>query len=209
MPLEVLPAFILASALLALAPGPDNLFVLTQSALYGRQAGLSITLGLCTGLLIHTLAVALGVAALFRASVLAFTLLKFAGAAYLLYLAWSAWRSSRQSLDVKQSSLVPRPGALYRRGILMNLGNPKVAIFFLAFLPQFAQPEAGPLTPQLILLGLTFILVAWSLFSLIALLAGSIAHYLRDSPWAQRLMQKIAALVLASLALRLAFASQK
>ncbi len=91
MSAEALITFTIASALLSLAPGPDNIFVLMQSALYGRKSGVFITLGLCTGLLVHTTAVALGLAAIFMVSLTAFTVLKLAGAAYLLYLAWSAF----------------------------------------------------------------------------------------------------------------------
>lgn len=203
MPETLLP-FLLASALLSLAPGPDNIFVLMQSALYGRRAGLVITLGLCSGLLIHTLAVALGVASLFLVSTLAFTVLKFAGAAYLLYLAWQAFRATAVSLDDTGTSTTPTLGALYRRGIIMNLGNPKVAIFFLAFLPQFADPAEGAMPLQLTSLGLFFILVAWVIFSLVALLSGVIADVLRHSPRAQTILQRIAGLIFVLLALRLA-----
>lgn len=203
MPEALLP-FLLASALLSLAPGPDNIFVLMQSALYGRRAGLMITLGLCSGLLVHTLAVALGVASLFMVSTLAFTVLKFAGAAYLLLLAWQAFRATAVSLDDTGTSTTPTPGALYRRGIIMNLSNPKVAIFFLAFLPQFADPGHGAMPLQLISLGLLFILVAWVIFSLVALLSGVIADVLRNSPRAQSALQRIAGLIFVLLALRLA-----
>lgn len=207
MPDSLLP-FLLASAILSLAPGPDNLFVLMQSALYGRRAGLMITLGLCSGLLVHTLAVALGVASLFMVSTLAFTVLKSAGAAYLLYLAWQAFRATTVILDDAGTSTIPTPGALYRRGIIMNLGNPKVAIFFLAFLPQFADPASGAMPLQLTSLGLLFILVAWAIFSLVALLSGIIADVLRDSPRAQTVLQRVAGLIFVLLALRLAASSR-
>lgn len=112
---ETLLTFFIASLLLALAPGPDNLFVLTQAALRGRSAGLAVTMGLCTGLLGHTSAVALGLAALFAASALAFTLLKPCGAAYLLWLAWQAWRaSSTTALSATEDRL--SGWQLYRRG---------------------------------------------------------------------------------------------
>ena len=88
MPLESIAAFIVASALLSIAPGPDNIFVLTQSALYGKKSGIFVTLGLCTGLIVHTTAVAFGIAAIFQTSVVAFTILKVLGALYLAYLAW-------------------------------------------------------------------------------------------------------------------------
>lgn len=200
--------FTFASALLSLAPGPDNIFVLTQSALYGRKAGLCITLGLCTGLLVHTTAVALGVAAIFMVSALAFTVLKLAGAAYLLYLAWLALRAAESNLGDGPNVTQPDGAALYRRGILMNLSNPKVAIFFLAFLPQFASPDAGNLPGQLFLLGAIFIGVALAVFAGIAALAGTLAGWLRGSNRAQLLLNRVAALVFLGLALRLASASR-
>ena len=130
--LDTLVTFFSASVLLGLAPGPDNLFVLTQSALRGRGAGLLVTLGLCTGLIAHTAAVSLGVAAVFQTSALAFTLLKLVGAGYLLWLAWQAFRAAAAALPTGRAALAG--WALYRRGIVMNVTNPKVSIFFLAFL---------------------------------------------------------------------------
>ena len=99
IPIESLTTFVIASVLLALAPGPDNIFVLTQSSVNGTKAGLSVTLGLCTGLLVHTSAVALGLAALFKTSYAAFTTVKIIGALYLLYLAWQAFRASSHKIQ--------------------------------------------------------------------------------------------------------------
>jgi threonine/homoserine/homoserine lactone efflux protein len=99
IPLDTLAAFFLASVLLALSPGPDNIFVLTQSALYGKLAGISVTMGLCTGLIVHTLAVTFGVAVIFQTSAMAFAALKICGAGYLLYLAWQAFRASAAPID--------------------------------------------------------------------------------------------------------------
>ncbi|MEX2365099.1 MAG: LysE family translocator [Pseudohongiellaceae bacterium] len=203
MSAETLLTFLVASTLLSLSPGPDNLFVLTQSALHGRRAGILITLGLCTGLLLHTMAVALGVAAIFLASAAAFTVLKLTGAAYLLYLAWLAFRAAGARLDLHGSSTLTGM-ALYRRGIIMNITNPKVAIFFLAFLPQFASPAHGAMTRQLILLGLLFIVVALVVFSLLACLAGVLAHWFQNSPKSQLIMNRIAGVVFVALAVRLA-----
>ena len=199
--------FLLASALLTLAPGPDNLFVLTQSALYGPKAGILITLGLCTGLIVHTTLVALGVAAIFMVSTTAFVVLKLAGATYLLYLARQLLRSSAMAAERSTlPALTPRQ--LYVRGILMNISNPKVAIFFLAFLPQFAKPEAGAMQLQLLTLGLSFIGVALIIFIGIALIAGQLAGWLRNSARAQAALNRAAALVFIGLALRLAFSSR-
>jgi threonine/homoserine/homoserine lactone efflux protein len=129
IPIEVLGTLFAASVVLALAPGPDNIFVLTQSALHGRSASLLVTMGLCTGLLVHTAAVSFGVAALIQTSQYAFTILKFAGAAYLLYLAWQAIRAARSKIPVDANSQLTA-GQLYRRGIIMNVTNPKVSILF-------------------------------------------------------------------------------
>ena len=201
---ESLATFIVASFILSLAPGPDNIFVLTQSALYGKRPGIIITLGLCTGLIAHTTAVALGVAAIFLVSASAFTVLKLIGACYLLYLAWQAWKASASSLDNSLGTTLPSAGALYRRGIIMNLSNPKIAIFFLAFLPQFADPAIGNMTFQLFILGAVFILVSLIIFCTIASLSGLIAEYFKRSKHTQTLLNRIAALVFTGLALRLA-----
>jgi threonine/homoserine/homoserine lactone efflux protein len=198
-----LAAFFAVSALLALAPGPDNLYVLTQSALRGPGAGLAVTLGLCTGLLVHTSAVALGVAALVRASAAAFAALKLAGAGYLLYLAWRAFGAAASELRAAGEGGL-RGWALYRRGIFMNVTNPKVSIFFLAFLPQFADPARGALAPQLVLLGGVFIVAALLVFGAISFLAGALGERLRRSARAQRLLNRLAGVVFVGLALKLA-----
>lgn len=202
LPADSLASFILASALLSIAPGPDNLFVLTQAALYGRRSGLLITLGLCTGLLVHTTAVALGVAALIQASDIALMLLRFAGAAYLLYLAWLAFRAEPGAAHSVGSTL-QSAAALYRRGIIMNVSNPKVTLFFLAFLPQFVSPPHGSPEQQIILLGLVFILVALAVFSAIAVLAGRLSPWLNGSPSRQGLLNRASGVLFVLLALRL------
>lgn len=199
--------FLSASLLLALAPGPDNIFVLTHSAMKGRLVGLVVTLGLCTGLIVHTSAVALGVAALFAASVTAFNLLKFIGAAYLLYLAWEAFRAGSQSFE----GTAERELSLFRyylKGILLNITNPKVSIFFLAFLPQFTQPEKGHLPLQMFILGALFIFATLVVFGGISCVAALLGQWLRRSDWAQRWLNRAAGTVFASLALKLATASR-
>ena len=188
MPIESIATFVLASALLSIAPGPDNLFVLMQSALYGKKSGIFVTLGLCTGLIVHTTAVAFGVAAIFQTSVVAFTLLKVLGAMYLAYLAWQAFCASTNEFQTPDQTSGSNPrslGALYRRGVIMNVTNPKVTIFFLAFLPQFVSPEQGALTIQLFFLGGVFACVALAIFGVIAVAAGALGGWLRRSPKAQ------------------------
>lgn len=203
IPIDSIATFIVASALLSIAPGPDNIFVLTQSALHGKKAGVLVTLGLCSGLVVHTSAVALGVAVIFQTSAVAFTLLKLLGAAYLLYLAWQAYSAAAKKLDARDQ-IQRSSAALYRRGIIMNITNPKVSIFFLAFLPQFASRDSGTLAPQIFLLGALFILVALVIFSAIAVLAGSLGARLNNSPKWQLILNRIAATVFLGLALKLA-----
>ncbi|MBW2513081.1 MAG: LysE family translocator [Deltaproteobacteria bacterium] len=200
--LETALTFFMASVILALVPGPDNIFVLTQSALYGKASGLWVTLGLCTGLIVHTSAVALGVAVIFQVSAVAFSLLKIGGACYLLYLAWHAFRASATRIQSGEGRGITF-GKLYRRGIIMNVTNPKVSIFFLAFLPQFADPERGALTLQIILLGFIFILSTVLIFGSVALLAGALGEWLNRSSKAQLVLNKVAGTVFIGLALKL------
>jgi threonine/homoserine/homoserine lactone efflux protein len=207
IPIDVLMLFFTTSVLLALAPGPDNLFVMTQAAQRGRSAGWLVTLGLCTGLLVHTSAVAFGLAALFKASLLAFTLLKFAGAGYLLYLAWQALAAGGDTAGETTDVGLQR-GRLYRRGILMNITNPKVSIFFLAFLPQFAAPARGSLVVQLLLLGGIFIVATMIVFGTISLLGGALGEQFRQSARAQKILNRLAGTIFAALALKLATTEQ-
>lgn len=205
--LHTLGMFIVASTLLALAPGPDNLFVLTQSMVRGSKAGVVITLGLCSGLIFHTSAVALGVAVIFQTSALAFSLLKLIGAGYLLYLAYLSFKDASKtklSTDAAPLSL----SALYRRGIFMNVTNPKVSIFFLAFLPQFTQPEQGNVTAQVFLLGALFMVCALVVFSLIALLAGRLGAWFSQTKYGESVLNKVAGTVFAGLAIKLALSER-
>ena len=202
IPMETVATFFAASVILALAPGPDNIFVLTQSALHGKASGLWVTLGLCTGLVVHTTAVALGVAVIFQVSAVAFTLLKVVGAAYLLYLAWHAFRATATRIASGEGSGI-RISKLYRRGIIMNVTNPKVSIFFLAFLPQFADPARGPLTFQIIILGFVFIIATVLVFGSVALLAGALGDWLNRSNKVQVVINRIAGIVFIGLALKL------
>jgi threonine/homoserine/homoserine lactone efflux protein len=202
-PIDTQLVFFMASVLLALTPGPDNLFVLAQAAQQGKLAGIAVTVGLCTGLLVHTAAVALGVAAIFQASAFAFSLLKFIGAAYLLYLAYGAFTAGAKS-DGGQQTPKLNFRRLYVRGIIMNVTNPKVSLFFLAFLPQFTDPTFGPLVPQILLLGLLFILSTILIFGGISLLAGGLGGYLRKSARAQLVLNRIAGGVFVALAIKLA-----
>ncbi|MGE0079849.1 MAG: LysE family translocator [Thiohalomonadaceae bacterium] len=207
LPAETVLTFFTASLLLGLAPGPDNLFVLTQSTLHGRTAGLTVMLGLCTGLVVHSTAVALGAAAVFQTSPVAFTVLKFAGAAYLVYLAWRTFRARPAGISGGNGG-GPGRGELYRRGVIMNVTNPKVSIFFLAFLPQFADPARGSVTLQILLLGGVFIVATILVFGFVAVAAGSLRNWLMGSERVQVILNRLAGIVFVGLAARLATAER-
>jgi len=215
--LDTLLAFFGVSLLLGITPGPDNLFVLVQSAQRGWRAGMAVVVGLCAGLVVHTAAVALGLAALFAASATAFTVLKYLGAAYL---AWLAWQSLRPRAQASQDGADPdrapspseRPAAsawrMVGRGMVMNLTNPKVVIFFLAFLPQFANPALGSVAPQIMLLGIVFMLATLLVFGAIAVFSGTFGTLLLRSERAQCWLNRAAGLVFLGLAVRLATISR-
>lgn len=204
---QTIVMFVGASTLLALAPGPDILFVLTQSMTKGSRSGIVIALGLCSGLVFHTTAVALGVAVIFQTSILAFSILKFVGAAYLLYLALMAFKdASKSKLESDKSPLSLK--ALYKRGIFMNITNPKVSIFFLAFLPQFTNSEVGNVTGQIFMLGALFMLCAFVVFTLVSLLAGRVGNWFSKTKNGEKILNRIAGTVFAALAIKLALSSR-
>lgn len=209
--LETMAAFVGASIVLALAPGPDNVFVVTSSVQRGVRSGLWVTLGLCCGLIIHTTAVAVGIASLFTASPLAFTILKLVGASYLVFLAIQAWRSDAVSVPVDGKG-VPSPKMnhweMLRRGFFMNVTNPKVALFFLAFLPQFADAKKANLPLQIMCLGVLFLLVTLVIFSAIATVSGLVGTSFLRSPKAQRTLNQISGGVFAFLAINLALSAR-
>ena len=199
---EILLGFIFTSIILCFAPGPDNIFVLTQSALHGRTSGIYVTLGLCTGLVIYSIAVAFGVAVIFRTSTFAFNSLKVIGACYLAYLSWQAFRAKPKDLNDKTNKEINQK-KLYFRGVIMNLTNPKVCVFFLAFLPQFASPAKGPIWLQILFFGAVFILCTVFVFCGIAVLAGTLGTWLNRSQRVQLVLNKIAGTVFLILAITL------
>jgi threonine/homoserine/homoserine lactone efflux protein len=207
IPRASLTEFAVAALLLAVAPGPDNLFVATHAAVHGARSGLLVTLGLCTGLVVHTLAVACGLAALLRTTPTLLLAIRLVGAAYLLYLAGLAIRAAYAPSPLDANG--PTQGtqrsafALYRRGVWMNLSNPKVALFFAALLPQFVDPAGGSPWLQTLLLGAVFAAATLIVFGGIACAAGwAGSHWLR-SPRAVRGGHCVAALVFAAIALHL------
>lgn len=196
--------FVSAAVLLTLMPGPDILFVITQSITRGWKSGVVFAAGLCTGLIVHTTAVSLGISVLLMSSPVAFLVLKFAGAAYLLYLAVRAWQGRHQNHFLWKPEKTAE-GKLYRKGILMNLLNPKVILFFLAFFPQFVNEAMAHPVGQMLLLGLIFMLQAFLIFSLVALLAGRLARRFMQNPKVSLGMNILEAVVYGLIALSILF----
>jgi threonine/homoserine/homoserine lactone efflux protein len=200
---ETILAFIGASVVLCFVPGPDNIFVLTQSAIRGWKVGVLTTLGLCSGLIVHTSLVALGVSVIFQTSEVAFQGLKIIGACYLVFLAYRATRSTK--IDLRDSDEPNK--SFYLTGVVMNITNPKVAIFFLVFLPQFVNTDSGYVSIQMFMLGLIFILCALCVFSFIAYLSSFLKPILAKSPTIAKKLNIFAAFVYIALALNLLFIS--
>ena len=206
MTASTLLCFLGASIALTLAPGPDNLFVLTQGIARGRKPAIVTALGMCSGVSVHTTAAAFGISAIFYASALAFTLVKTAGAAYLLYLAYKTVKN-RSAIHLANAD-DRSPAELFKRGFIMNVLNPKVALFFLAFLPQFVSPASNHVPLQMLLLGLIFMVQASIIFSIIGYCAGSIGRWLLARPRLARQFDWLTAGVFATLGIRLALAER-
>ena len=201
--IETIIAFVTASVVLSLVPGPDNLFVMSHAALKGWRIGFYITLGLCTGLIGHTILVAIGVSVIFQTSAIAFNGLKIIGACYLLYLAWLSVQNKELNLGGTDKNSTNR--SYYFTGVIMNLTNPKVALFFLVFLPQFVNTSNDNITIQIFLLGLLFILSALCVFTSIAYLASFLEDILKKSKTVNRNLNLLAALIYFALAINLFF----
>ena len=173
--LETLSAFIFATAILAISPGPDNIFVLTQSIVNGRKYGIATILGLMTGCLIHTTFVAFGYSTLIEQQPFLFMGIKIFGANYLLYLAYQVYKSDAKITFSTEHVLQKTTVELFKKGFLMNVLNPKVTLFFLAFFPQFLFSEQLSHLVQFYVLGMLFIFVSFLIFGAIALLGGQVS----------------------------------
>ena len=200
---ETIITFVAASVVLSLVPGPDNIFVMSHSAIKGWRIGFYTTLGLCTGLIGHTVLVAIGVSVIFQTSAIAFNGLKIIGAFYLLYLAWLSVQNKELNLGGTDKNNTNR--SYYFTGVIMNLTNPKVALFFLVFLPQFVNTSNGNVTIQIFLLGLLFILSALCVFTSIAYLASFLEDILKKSKTVNKNLNLLAALIYFTLAINLFF----
>ncbi|WP_157054890.1 LysE family translocator [Salidesulfovibrio brasiliensis] len=191
--------------LLALTPGPDILYVLARGLAQGRKAGLCAAAGFNLGVIVHTLFAALGISAVLAASATAFMVIKFAGAAYLIYIGIMMLRASGASGAINGDRRRIPLGVIFRQSIVANVLNPKVALFFLAFLPQFTDPDKGPVAVQMLVLGGVFMLVSFCVFAAVALFSGVVGNRLRRSPKVERGLNMGAGGLLVGLGLTLAF----
>lgn len=175
--IEALLLFSIATLGLAVSPGPDNIYVLTQSLVNGTKSGIATTAGLISGCIVHTTLLAFGISAIITASEEIFYGIKVLGACYMLYLAYKVYKSD-ENISLAKNAPKKSYSQLFKTGVVMNLLNPKVMIFFLAFFPGFLWDKEGNTVAQFYILGITFMLISFITFSIIALAAGRISGLL-------------------------------
>jgi threonine/homoserine/homoserine lactone efflux protein len=175
---ELYRVFVITAIFVLLIPGPAVIYIITTSVDQGRLAGVVSAMGLGIGNVVQALAAALGLSALIASSAIAFSVVKYAGAAYLIYV---GIRRLRQKDDIELPSRQRRLSKVFTQGIVVNILNPKVALFFLAFLPQFVDPARGGVTSQVAVLGLTFAVVGICTDSIYGLIGGTFGRYLKNS----------------------------
>lgn len=196
-------AFLLAAGLITLAPGPDNLMVLGLGLSRGRRPGMVFGLGCALGCVSHTILAALGLSALIAASPKLFTALRIAGGIYLLWLGVGALRG--QGGTARASAVTDTAGRLFLKGLMANAINPKVVLFFLAFLPQFVDAAKGGVVWQIVQLGLLFTLQAAIQFAAIGWFSGAVGRWLAGKPKAGTCLDRVAGGVFLLFGLRLIF----
>ena len=209
MEVQLIISFLTASLLLSIIPGPDNIFVLTESITKGKKNGIAISLGLAMGVLVHTAAAATGLSIIIQKSAMAFSIIKYIGAAYLFYLAFMSLKEKKIELTLVDDQVQNKNNVAYliKKGFLMNVLNPKVALFFIAFLPQFISKNGFNITLQMFLLGIIFALQAFLVFFIISILASRLTKYVNDNKfWKITKWSKVG--VLSSLGMALLFSKK-
>ncbi len=199
--------FVVTALIVVVAPGTGVIYTLANGLTLGQRASIYAALGCTLGIVPHIAASILGLAAIVHTSALAFQALKYAGVAYLLYLAWSAWRETG-ALSVKGARRERRMAPVLRRGVTINLLNPKLSIFFLAFLPQFIDADAANTTAQMVALGLAFMALTLVVFVGYGLLAAYARTYVIEQPTVMTVLRRSFAVAFAGLGARLALAER-
>jgi threonine/homoserine/homoserine lactone efflux protein len=207
MDFTLVMSFLGVAILLTLMPGPDILFVIAQSISQDKKAGIATALGLCSGLIVHITAATLGISAVIYQSALAFAVVKYAGAAYLLYLAWQSFKEKETGFTINNNKPLEYQ-SLYKKGILMNLLNPKVSLFFLALLPQFVNKSMGHITLQMFILGVIFLIQALVIFVAVSVLSEKLRHFLLINSFIVKRMNIIKGALLALIGIQIAFSER-
>jgi threonine/homoserine/homoserine lactone efflux protein len=200
----ITPVFLLASVAVTLAPGPDILYVIAKGISQGRVTAVVAATGFVSGLSVHTAFAATGLSALLVASAVAFTVVKIAGGVYLIYLGVRAWLS-RGLVSVPAVTVNHSHPRIFAQAFLMNVLNPKVAIFFLAFLPQFIHRDSGHVPSQFVALGLAFALQAWIVFSVMGVFSSAVGGCINTRPRFARFLDRLVGSIFIALGARLAF----
>ncbi|GAB3834237.1 LysE family translocator [Dactylosporangium cerinum] len=196
--------FLVAILVICITPGPDMLYIVATSLSQGPFAGVVASVGMAIGMLVHTVAVTLGLGALLAASPVLFGVIRYAGAAYLIYMGIQAWRSSSEPARTPEAQERTGTRRVLWRATVTNLLNPKIVLFYLAFLPQFVDAGRGHPTLQLLILGLTFVVVGLLIDAVIGVTAGRLGRWLQRRASAQTILNRIAGTVFIALAVRLA-----
>ncbi|NKB34790.1 MAG: LysE family translocator [Pseudomonadales bacterium] len=208
-PIETLVAFTIAAFIMNLSPGPSNLYVIARTVSQGVNGGLSAVAGLAVGSLIHVVAAVLGLSVLFEYSPLAYATLKICGAAYLIYLGINYFLAEQSTEPVDAVSAKQTYGKIFRESVTVEVTNPKTALFFLALLPQFVVPEAGPAAPQFLILGLIVTLSAIPCDLFVTFFASRATQWMRENDSARKLQDRIAGTILTGLGSYILFAESR
>ncbi len=209
IPLNDLLLFGLAALIMVLSPGPNMIYLMSRSLSQGKNAGVISLLGVMCGFLFHILMVSFGLTAIFFAVPYAYMTVKILGVGYLLYLAYNSVRSNKQIFDANRNLKSDRPLRLFNIGLMTNVLNPKMAVFYLSFFPQFIKPENGSILSQSFQLGIVQILISFTVNFLIVLSAAKMAGWFSKKPIWIRIQKWFMASVLTGLAVKMAFAKAK
>ena len=200
--LKTVTLFLTASFILAITPGPDILYVITRGMTQGKKAALAAATGFTLGNIVHTFFAVVGISAILRASAVAFTIVKLAGAVYLIYIGFKTFRAKGNVSG--DNSKILSAKAIFIQSVTANVLNPKVAIFFLAFFPQFVKPQNGNTSMQMIQLGILFMFSAFTVFSIVGIFSGTIGDKLKNNEKLNSKLHQIAGCVLIGLGILIA-----
>jgi threonine/homoserine/homoserine lactone efflux protein len=210
IPFQELPFFMIAALILAISPGPNMIYLISKSITQGKKSGFISLTGVICGFIFHIIMVSFGLTAVLLAVPFAYTVLKIAGTVYLLYLAYQAIRpNSKNIFDVDRNITHDSPKKLFTVGFLTNVLNPKVAVFYLSFFPQFIKPGYGSVLTQSLELGIIQVILSFSINFLIVLTASKVALFFSNNPFWIKIQKWFMASVLTYLAIKMAFSKAR